>query len=68
MAMYNVSEEFVAELKRLAERECWCEDKDFSLSEYCGGNYDDAYYGGRHDGEALLAKETLKELGLKEGK
>ncbi len=60
--MYNISEEFVVKLKRLAERECWCDDKGFCSSDYCGGNFDDAYYGGSDDGEALLARAMLKEL------
>jgi len=66
MGMYNISEEFVAKLKKLAGRECWCDDMNFSAFDYCGGNFDDAYYGGADDGESLLSKEVLKELG--EGK
>ena len=55
-------------MKKLAERECWCDDEEFNPRDYSGGNFDDAYYGGSDDGEALLAKEILGELGLKEGK
>lgn len=64
--MYNISEEFVARLKKIAKRECWSDDPNFSPADYCGGNFDDAYYGGAEDGEALLAQEILKELGEEE--
>lgn len=65
--MYNISEEFVTKLKKMAERECWCDDEEFNPCDYSGGNFDDAYYGGQDDGEALLAKEILKELGENNG-
>jgi hypothetical protein len=49
-------------LEKLAERECWCDDVGFCPMEYAGGNYDDAYYGGKRDGRAELAREVLEEL------
>lgn len=45
-----------------ANRGCWIEDEDFNPYEFSGGNYDDAYFGGSADGEALLAKQLLKEF------
>lgn len=62
----NISEEFVEELKKLAARDCWCDGDDFSPCAYSGGNYDDAYYGGSDDGETLLARAVLKELGVRD--
>lgn len=49
-------------LELLAKRECWVHDEDFNPMEYSGANYDDAYYGGREDGEAILAKDILEEF------
>ena len=56
-------------LTKLAERECWCDDNDFMIDDYTGGNIDDAYYGGSNDGETLLARELLVLLfGEEKGK
>ena len=56
-------------LTKLAERECWCDDNDFMIDDYAGGNVDDAYYGGSNDGETLLARELLVLLfGEEKGK
>jgi hypothetical protein len=34
------------------------------VDDYAGGNIDDAFYGGQHDGEVTLAREILTELGI----
>lgn len=65
----EMSEEFIERLKRLAQRETWTEnaEKDGELmnpSEYSGGNFDDAYYGGQSDGETEMAQEVLDHLGI----
>lgn len=61
-----MSDELIAKLKKLTERKCWCDDLDSGVFEYSGENIDDAYSGGWKDGEAKLAAEILKELGLTE--
>lgn len=60
-----MNDKLIEKLKKLAARECWADNPDdFNPGDYSGGNYDDAYYGGSADGEALLAREILKELGI----
>lgn len=49
------------QLKALAVKKAWTDDKDFSVYEASGGNIDDAYTYGRDDGEILLARELLKK-------
>ena len=55
-------EELKVMLIELSKRDCWSDDDDFNPYEFSGGNYDDAYYGGRDDGEAILAYKILKEF------
>lgn len=60
----TLSKEFINKLEILAKRVCWSDNlEDFNPMDYSGGNYDDAYYGGTSDGETLLAREILSELG-----
>lgn len=54
---------FIEKLKDIAQREAWVDNKEFSVFDFCGGNFDDAYSGGVDDGEILLAREVLKEIG-----
>lgn len=56
--------ELIATLKKIAVRKCWCDDPEFLVADYAAGNIDDAYYGGADDGESLLARFILKELGV----
>lgn len=58
-----MNEKLKTELEKLAKRKCWCDDEDFMIDDYAGGNIDDAYYGGSADGETLLARELLKTFG-----
>lgn len=58
-----MNEAMKEKLKKLAARDCWIHADDFNAYDYSGGNYDDAYYGGRSDGEAILARELLAEFG-----
>lgn len=60
----QVTPEFIADLKKLAKRECWNEDEEFNAMDFSGGNFDDAYEGGYADGEADIAVHVLNELGL----
>jgi hypothetical protein len=57
--------EFLEELRKTAARQSPMEDDpEFNAYDYCGGNYDDAWYGGVSDGETQLAREVLEELGV----
>ena len=60
----TLSQEQIDNLKKLARRECWADDPDYNPCEYSGGNYDDAYYGGRGDGAAVLARDILRSLSI----
>lgn len=52
-------------LEPLARRKCPSDDPHFDLCDYAAGNIDDAYEAGVYDGEALLARQVLKEyLGM----
>lgn len=53
-------DELKSYLKSLAARKAWNDDPEFMAIEYAGGNIDDAYYGGRSDGEIAMARELLK--------
>lgn len=53
-------EELLAKLREVAASDACCDDPDFSIYDYSGGNYDDAYYAGQGDGAILLARELLK--------
>lgn len=61
--------EFIEELKKKAKRRCWVDkmnepNNDCYVMDFCGGNVDDAYSGGCEDGEALLARDVLKQIGV----
>jgi hypothetical protein len=49
-------------LEQLAKRQCWCDDEDFCVDDYAGGNINDAYENGLDDGETLLARALLKKF------
>jgi len=63
--MKNLSREFISTLVTQAERCRWTDEEDFCPCDFSGGNYDDAYSGGRKDGETSLAREILDQLGVK---
>jgi hypothetical protein len=63
-----ISPEYIEELKRLAKRTTW-EDKmdqneNKTIEDLAGGNVDDAYDGGYRSGEADLARQVLKNMGI----
>jgi hypothetical protein len=58
----RIMEKLIEKLTLLANRKCWCEDRDFCPCDYSGGNFDDAYWGGHEDGQAQLANEILAAL------
>lgn len=55
--------ELKKKLEELARMKTWEDEEDFCPCDFCGGNYDDAYYGGESDGEVNLARTLLKEFG-----
>ena len=58
-----MNEKLLERLKHLAADTAWCDDADFLVDDYAGGNEDDAYYGGYRDGEILLARAVIQALG-----
>jgi len=56
--------EFIAKLKKQANRDCWGDDQEFMPNDYSGGNIDDAYYGGCEDGLAFMARDILTHCGI----
>lgn len=59
-----MTDELLERLKKTAARKCWSDDPDWEgANDYAGGNIDDAYSGGREDGEAFLARKVLEALG-----
>jgi hypothetical protein len=55
-----MNEEMKAMLTKLAERRCGCDNEDFCVEDYAGGNLDDAYSSGQDAGETMLARALLK--------
>lgn len=47
-------------LEKLAADEAWCDDDNFLVDDFAGGNEDDAYHGGYRDGQIKLAREILE--------
>jgi hypothetical protein len=62
----NQSEDFLKNLKALiyttASLEISCDEEDFSVEDYAGGNYDDAYSMGVQHGEVEFAKFLQSRL------
>lgn len=54
--------EIKAKLKKLADQKKHSDRDDFMPDDCAGGNIDDAFYGGWHDGEISLARSILKDL------
>ena len=57
-----MNQEMIDTLIKLAQGEAWCDDEGFTIYGYCGGNYDNAYFGGCGDGEILLARQVLTSM------
>ena len=55
-------EELRKYLMERAGRPAWPDDEDFMIYDYCGGNMDDAYYGGREDESIIMARELLEKF------
>ena len=59
----NLSDKTINHLKQLAQRSAMIDDEEsFDASD--GGNFDDTYYRGMDDGETVLARDLLDELGI----
>lgn len=61
-----MNDKMIERLKHLARSECYMddEDEDKVIDDYAGGNVDDAFYAGEHQGEVLLARDVLIALGI----
>ena len=55
-------DELIATVEKKAEETAWCDDEEFMVDDYAGGNMDDAYQGGIRDGEIVAAREFLELL------
>jgi hypothetical protein len=67
MAETKVLSNTIAYLKRLAAQEMHsenCEPYGFNAYDASGGNFDDAYAYGQHDGEVETARNILNMLGI----
>lgn len=62
MKTYRISKETIIKLNKLSSRRVSDSDEEFIPYDAFGGNMDDAYYGGRDDGETDLASEILLEI------
>lgn len=51
-------------VEQIAKRKALSDNEDFVPDKYCGGNYNDAYYGGVSDGETFMARKILELLNL----
>lgn len=60
----NISQTILEDLIKLAKQTASSDEEDFNVYDICGGNYDDAYYAGTSDGEILLARNILRQMGV----
>lgn len=61
----NKFAQFAKALKERAEIRTWDDLEDFNPYDHSGGNFDDAYEGGKAAGRAELAREIMTAFGLK---
>ena len=61
---YELSADYVAQLKQRAETLCWSDDPELMVDDYAGGNIDDAYQGGERAGDIQRARSVLDALGV----
>jgi len=55
-----MNDELIDYLKNLAfPQDDSYDDPSYSAYDYCGGNFDDAYYNGREHGKIALARRLL---------
>ena len=59
-----MEQDLIDSLINIAKKPAWSDNPDFTIYDYSGGNYDDAYYGGYDDGEISLAREILTKLDI----
>ncbi len=56
---------FMDHIREVAKRDCWPDKDDFCPVEFSGGNFDDAYDGGKEAGEIIFARHLLTLIGEK---
>lgn len=54
--------ELEAYLREIADKTAGCDDNEFVVDDYAGGNVDDAYGVGVGDGEILFARNLLEQF------
>jgi hypothetical protein len=55
--------ELLPDLREQAKEKCWSDNKGWEINDCAGGNIDDAYWGGDHDGDICRVRSILKALG-----
>ena len=53
-------------IKSVSEQECWIDDKNYALDDFCNDNIHDAFDGGFECGRVELAREIFEDLNKKE--
>ena len=53
-------------IKSVSEQECWTDDKNYALDDFCNDNIHDAFDGGFEWGRVELAREIFEDLNKKE--
>lgn len=66
LAVKPLSAKTIKHLIKLAEQSAWGDrdNEDYDYYSHYGGNIDDAFDGGVRDGETMLARDILIELGI----
>lgn len=63
-ASQSISDNLLDKLKKLASQPCLCDREECIVYEALGSNVDDCYQRGCDDGERLMAREILTDLGI----
>jgi len=61
-----MNEKMIERLKKIARSECYFDDEDENkvVYDYSGSNVDDAFDLGERQGEILLARDILSDMGI----
>jgi hypothetical protein len=65
MSLIEIADSKINSLKFCAKQTCCLDDLDFDLTNYCGGNMDDAFNIGLAAGDILAARHFLDAIGIK---
>jgi hypothetical protein len=53
----DLPDDLIAEIRKYAAKELRCDDEDFDIDGYAGGQTDDAFYMGIEEGQTLMAQD-----------